>query len=151
MKKEERGKGKEERSKKEERESAKGVLHLRCGRPAGGAHDTREPAFARGVRIARSRKYLRTCTPVHCFPCSKDTFVLAADDQFLIGGTSGASEGFYALFGAKKRSKKTSTLGMFGTAKKLVYFKKRCFLTLNHELRRFLSLLQTCCTGAVVF
>ena len=58
MKQEERGREKEERSKKEERENAKGVLHLRCGRSAGGTHDTREPAFARGVRVARSHKYV---------------------------------------------------------------------------------------------
>ena len=57
MKKEERGKEKEERSKKEERGNAKEVLHLPCGRSAGGAHDTRDPTFARGVRVARSRKF----------------------------------------------------------------------------------------------
>ena len=58
MKKEERGKEKEERRKKEERGNAKGVLHLRCGRSAGGTHDTREPTFAQGVRVARSHKSL---------------------------------------------------------------------------------------------
>ena len=37
MKKEERGKEKQERRKKEEeRENAEEVLHLRCGRSAGG-------------------------------------------------------------------------------------------------------------------
>ena len=57
MKKEERGKEKQERRKKgEERENAKEVRHLRRGRSAGGAHYTREPAFARGVRVARSHK-----------------------------------------------------------------------------------------------
>ena len=67
MKKEERGKEKQERRKKEEeRENAEEVLHLRCGRSAGGAHDTREPAFARGVRVARPRKLCMTA-PVHVF------------------------------------------------------------------------------------
>ena len=56
MKKEERGKEKEERRKKEERGNATDVPHLRCGRSSGGARDTREPAFARGVRVARSRE-----------------------------------------------------------------------------------------------
>ena len=57
MKKDERGKEKEDRRKKEEvRGNAKEVLYLRCGRFAGGTRDTRVPPFARGVRVARSHK-----------------------------------------------------------------------------------------------
>ena len=61
--KEVRRKKKEDRRKKEaERENAKEVLHLRCGRSAGGTHDTRVSPFARGVRVARSHKFFRKQT-----------------------------------------------------------------------------------------
>ena len=66
MKKEVRRKKKEERRKKTQekrrkkgrKENAKEVLHLRCGRSAGGTRDTRVPPFARGVRVARSHKLM---------------------------------------------------------------------------------------------